>query len=81
METKQVSQSNLYIDITQLEHQAKNFKVGAIRHHLQAWSTLTSDQEVLNTVSGLPIELIGDIPQSRSFQYPIGCCKYYCKIL
>ena len=34
--------------------------------------SLTPDQEVLNTVSGLRIETNEDIPQSRSFQYTLG---------
>jgi len=31
---------------------------GSISQHFSAWSNITSDTEILSTVSGLPIELI-----------------------
>ena len=36
------------------------------------WCDLTSDPEVLQTVKGMRINLNDELPQSSSFQYPLG---------
>ena len=49
-----------------------NFRGGCIKEKVNKWADLTSDPEILETVTGLPIELIRDIPQNVAFQYPFG---------
>ena len=60
-----------YIDISYLQEQVY-FGAGGIQHCLQEWCTLTSDQEILDTVTGMPIETFGDLPNNATFQYPLG---------
>ena len=60
------------IAISYLQEQVNNFGAGGIKHCLQEWSTLTSDQEILDTVTGMPIETFGDLPNNATFQYPLG---------
>ena len=50
----------------------KSFKAGCLRNHLKEWEKLTSDPEVLQTISGMPIILLGDLPESQLFQYSLG---------
>ena len=51
-------------------------KAGNIKNCLLAWSELTSDREVLNTVEGLPIDLDQEFEGLTSTivqpQYPLG---------
>ena len=46
-----------------LEQKVKKFKAGSIRSWFEKWKLITSDPEVLQTVSGMPI--------NQSFQYPL----------
>ncbi len=57
------------------EHKLVSLRAGKIKFHFPAWSELTSDKEVLDTVTGLPIYLDDDFDCSstcRQFQYPLG---------
>ncbi len=42
--------------ILYLTDKVKNFKAGCIAEKLMVWSSLTTDTEILSTVSGLPLE-------------------------
>ena len=55
-----------------LENKVWEFKGGCIKGSLNKWCELTSHPEVLGTVSGLPIDLLGDLPTNAAFQYPFG---------
>ena len=55
-----------------LENKVSLFQGGCIKDKLDEWCELTSDPEVLETVSGLPIDLLGDLPLNASFQYTFG---------
>ena len=39
---------------------------------IDEWRNLTSDVEILNIVQGLNIELMEDLPEVTTFQYPLG---------
>jgi hypothetical protein len=67
-EVNQVSKDLIY----QFSLEVEEFKGGCIRNRFDVWSSLTSDPEILQTVIGLPIDLIGEVPESNSFQYPLS---------
>ena len=56
----------------ELQEKVLLFRGGCIKSCFARWADITSDTEILETVSGLPIHLTGDIPESRAFQYPFG---------
>ena len=60
------------------EGKLRNLTAGNIRHHLYKWADLTSDQEVLDTVRGLPIILDEDFETitNHQTQYPLGCDEH-----
>ncbi len=47
------------------------FHGGCIKEKLHNWQALTSDPEILTTVHGLPIDLIGEMPED-GYQYPLN---------
>ena len=55
-----------------LQDKVNTFEGGCISENLDKWVELTSDPEVLETVTGLPIELIDDLPSNAPFQNPFG---------
>ena len=55
-----------------LNNKVCEFQGGCIKNNFWNWRELTSDPEVLSTVSGLPIDLLGDLPSNAAFQYPFG---------
>ena len=54
-----------------LESKVDSFTGGCIKSFYDRWADLTSDPEILATVTGLPID-IWEIPQSTKIQYPLG---------
>ena len=54
------------------EQQIATCKAGRIKHHYQEWCQLTSDQEVLETILGLPVDVMGDLTANACYQYPFG---------
>ena len=48
-----------------------DFKAGQLRYHHHEWSRITSDYEVLQTISGLPIP-IADLPDKSNRSYPVN---------
>ena len=42
--------------ISYLTDKVKSFKAGCIAEKIMVWSSLTTDTEILSTVSGLPLE-------------------------
>ena len=58
--------------VADLKEKLIHFKGGCIKSCYNKWCELTSDPEVLNTVSGLSIKLVGDLPSNAVFQYPFG---------
>ena len=56
----------------ELQEKVLSFRGGCIKQCYSRWVALTSDSEILETVSGLPITLTGDLPESNAFQYPFG---------
>ena len=55
-----------------LRTRVKFFRGGCIRNHYEKWVELTSDPEILETVSGMSIDLVEDVPSTGTFQYPFG---------
>ena len=55
-----------------LERKVESFEGGCIKPKIKEWSKLTSDQEILNIVHGLSIDLVGELPEVSTFQYPLG---------
>lgn len=55
--------------ITALREEVRLAKGGAIRSRILNWRKLTSDPEVLESVTGLPIELVDQIPAKGSYQH------------
>ena len=45
---------------------------GCVKFAYKNWAQLTSDPEILETISGMPISLIGALPPSCSVEYPFG---------
>ncbi len=60
---------DLYVEV-------ERFRGGCIRDYFHRWAEITSDYEVLETVSGLPIKLEDKLPNSNSFQYPFGADEH-----
>ena len=56
----------------ELQYKVAGFSGGCIKSHYEKWAALTSDPDILETVSGLPIDTFDDIPQSTHVQYPFG---------
>ena len=54
--------------ISYLKVKVDAFKGGQLRHYIKNWETLTSDQEILNTVRGDTIEF-DSMPPARHFVY------------
>ena len=56
------------------EKQVLLHKAGRIKLHYMQWCSLTSDMEVIETVTGMPIDILGNLDNARrtSFQYPFG---------
>ena len=56
------------------EKQVLLHKAGRIKLHYMQWCSLTSDMKVLETVTGIPIDILGNLDNARrtSFQYPFG---------
>ena len=51
-----------------LKQHIELFQAGRTKSFLQIWKSLTSDREILTKVSGLPIDLEGEIPlESRIY--------------
>ena len=50
----------------------QDFRGGRIQEFYHKWLEITSDPEILETVSGLAINLTGELPHNNSFQYPFG---------
>ena len=48
------------------------FTGGCIQSYYHRWEAITSDPEILETVSGLRIRLTDKIPHTRVVQYPFG---------
>ena len=46
------------------------FQGGCIKLYLFKWKELTSDMEVLSTVSGMPINIASNLPIINKCQYP-----------
>ena len=47
--------------IHHFHHRAETFSAGALRYRLSAWQQITSDLDVLTTVSGLQLDFLDDI--------------------
>ena len=45
---------------------------GCIKLYLHKWKELTSDMEVINTVSGMPINIASNLPTINKYQYPFN---------
>lgn len=58
--------------MSELHRKVRSFEGGCIKSKFHEWCKLTSDAEILNTVSGLSIELCGDLPDTTPVQYPLG---------
>ena len=58
------------VSLERLQEEVRLAQGGAIKEHKDEWLKLTSDPEILETVSGLPIELVEEAPSAGSFQYP-----------
>ena len=56
-----------YVQI--LEQKVKKFKAGSIRSCFEKWKLITSDSEILQTVSGMPINVSSKLQPIQSFQY------------
>ena len=53
------------------EKMVQDMQAGNVTQHISQWCSLTSDPEILDTVSGLPIELVDDLTSPNHFhQYP-----------
>ena len=52
-----------------MKRRVESFEGGSLRHHYKEWENITSDKEILQTVSGLRIEL-RDIPEHQSGNFP-----------
>ena len=59
----------MYLELSSKVH---DFRGGRIKDFYQKWAAITSDPEILETMSGLPINLIGELPYNNTFQYPFG---------
>ncbi len=59
--------------VDDLEKRLHGFKGGCIKFKSDEWRKLTSDSEILDTVCGMSINLIGELPDlAARFQYPFG---------
>ena len=67
MNIKMVNNPNITLLKKQLCNKVKKFKAGALKY-LSEWKKLTSDQEILQTVSGLRIEP-SHFPNPSEYQY------------
>ena len=51
----------------------QDMHAGNVTQHISQWCSLTSDPEILDTVRGLPIELVDDLTSPKHFhQYPFN---------
>ena len=65
--SSEISQLEVCILNKNLKQQIELFQAEKTKSCLPIWRSLTSDREILATVSGLPIELEGEIPsESRT---------------
>ena len=46
------------------------FKAGWLKHYLHKWKELTSGKEILQTVLGLGLEFLGDLPVEHNSYIP-----------
>ena len=49
---------------------SNGFKAGKLKHYLHKWKEFTSDKEILQTVSGFKLELLGDPPVKHNSCIP-----------
>ena len=49
---------------------SNEFKAGKLKHYSHKWEELTSDKEILQTVSGLKLEFLGDPPVKHNSYIP-----------
>ena len=56
----------------ELACRVQDFRGGRVKDFYHQWTCITSDPEILETVSGLSINLTGELPHCKAFQYPLG---------
>ena len=63
-------------DVDQIKAHQKisvdKFQRGCIKLYLHKWKELTSDMEVISTVSGMPINTASNLPIINKYQYPFN---------
>ena len=64
---RMVCMLEVFILNTQLTSIKVEFQADRPKQHLFGWKYLTSDLEILQTVSGLPIELTGELVQTHHY--------------
>ena len=66
---KKISESEVYILNKELTELRADFLAEATKHNLFDWKNLTTDPEVLKTVSGLPIEITNNLIEDHHHNY------------
>ena len=63
-------------DVDQIKAHLKisvgKFQGGSIKLHLHKWKELTSNMEVISTVSGMPVNTASNLPIINKYQYPFN---------
>ena len=54
------------------KRQNDEFQAGSVKHAYENWAFITSDKEVLKTITGMPINIKHDLPQSLVMSLPLG---------
>ena len=54
-----------------LQGRVKSFQGETLKFHLKQWEELTSNREVLTTVSGVDIEITDNLPAMKLYQYSV----------
>ena len=62
-------ESEVYMLNNELSELRVDFKAEATKHNLFDWKNLTTDPEVLKTVSGLPIEITNNLIEDHHHNY------------
>ena len=66
---KKISESEVYILNKELTELRADFQAETTKHNLFDWKNLTTDPEVLKTVSGLPIESTNNLIEDHHHNY------------
>ena len=66
---KKNSESEVYILNKELAELRVDFQAETTKHNLFDWKNLTTDPEVLKTVSGLPIETTNNLIEDHNHNY------------